>query len=163
MVCSDQKASVLFTPCQHMNACAGGLISFLFTLFTHSPLRCLHMNPSLSPPFSLHPPCLPLSPFTLPVSLHPPCLPSHPFCLAVIFSHPFHSFSILPSFFNSSFLSLFLNSPFLSLFLNNFSLPFLTFHLFQVVLHWWRGVSNVEKLSKKPFHSLYVVVDEVNK
>ena len=120
VVCSDQKASVLFTPCQHMNACAGGLISFLFTLFTHSPLRCLHMNPSLSPPFSLHPPCLPLSPFTLPVSLHPPCLPSHPFCLAVIFSHPFHSFSILPSFFNSPFLSLFLNSFTLS----QFSLPF---------------------------------------
>ena len=23
MVCSDQKASVLFTPCQHMNACSG--------------------------------------------------------------------------------------------------------------------------------------------
>ena len=23
MVCSDQKASVLFTPCQHMNACTG--------------------------------------------------------------------------------------------------------------------------------------------
>ena len=104
-------------------------------------------SPSLSPPFSLHPPCLPspsLSPFppflpccnlftSLSLFLNSPFL--FQFSLPFTLSQFFYSFSILPSFFNSSFLSLFLNSPFLSLFLNNFSLPFLTFHLFQVVLH----------------------------
>ena len=105
-------------------------------VYTMSTYECLcrwvnflpfHLIYSLPSPLSPHE-SLPFAPFlpspslSPPFSLHPPCLPSHPFCLAVIFSHPFHSFSILPSFFNSPFLSLFLNSPFLSLFLNSFTL-----------------------------------------